>query len=422
MKFFTLLFSTLFIIQAQAIEINDDAFRQFLQREFPSCFDGDDLDIDCDEILNTEILEINEDDILDYAGLQYFTGVKKLVLSGYTGTSEGFDLNIDDIIIPEGVVDLKIDLHGNAEVGRILYLWISDLPESIERLSITNSMDFESAYTVSNFPSNLSYLNFGEYTDIRSPFPDEIDTLIGSWYTLDLEIPNKVSFLDLSWYGSLFEEDFPAIPESVKHLKLGYFYFDNSLPVFPEGLETLTLYGNTEYVNADLELPSGLKSLSLEYNYMESWPELPEGLVSLSISYETEIDYLPCLPVSLENLSVIASPKINCIPNETDQVKATKYPLCPDDINNCRVATGIIAKSKIDFQVFPNPASKSIQFAGDINSNTVLRIIDLSGKLVKSYILNNNAQKLDISDIKTGIYIVELESEKNKGFQKLIIQ
>lgn len=423
MKFFTLFFSSLFIIQAQAVEIYDDVFREFLQREFPSCFDGDELNIACDEILNTEALIVDENDILDYDGLQYFTGLKKLVISGYTGDDWGAEVNLNDQIIPQGLIDLEIDLHGDSDNGKVLFLWISDLPESIERLSITNSNDFASAYVVRNFPSNLKYLNFGEYTDIRSPFPNEIDTLIGSWYTLDLEIPNKVRFLELGWYGSLFEEDFPAIPESVKHITLRYFHFGGSLPVLPEGLESLILSGNTDYVNSDLELPSNLKNLSLEYNYMESWPILPESLISLSIYEEPYMDYLPCLPKSLEDLSVISSPGIDCIPNETDKVKATvALPLCPEDINNCRVATGLITKSKYDFQVYPNPASNSIQFSGEIQANTVLRIVDLSGKLVRNYILDNIDQELDISSISKGMYIVEVEYNKDKGFQKLIIQ
>jgi len=62
-----------------------------------------------------------------------------------------------------------------------------------------------------------------------------------------------------------------------------------------------------------------------------------------------------------------------------------------------------------DIKVYPNPARNVINFDGeDIQKMKTVRLFDISGKLV---LQQSFTKRLDISSLKTGIYIIQLQSE-----------
>ena len=73
--------------------------------------------------------------------------------------------------------------------------------------------------------------------------------------------------------------------------------------------------------------------------------------------------------------------------------------------------TSTLGNRKIDILnqnlFYPNPSSEIISFNSKKTKN--VRIYDLSGKLIKEVLLNNSNQ-INISDLKTGIYTIQLES------------
>lgn len=87
-------------------------------------------------------------------------------------------------------------------------------------------------------------------------------------------------------------------------------------------------------------------------------------------------------------------------------------------ISNCStlgINSNEITNHKIIF--YPNPAQDEIVFSGIVNS---VIIYDLNGRLIKSSSINRTA--MEVSDIKQGLYIINIESEDGFFSSKLIIE
>ncbi len=70
------------------------------------------------------------------------------------------------------------------------------------------------------------------------------------------------------------------------------------------------------------------------------------------------------------------------------------------------------------FTVYPNPALNEIYFKIDgINSNSSYQIMDATGKIAKKGIVDINTQRLSISDLNKGIYILSIEN--NDGLKSI---
>lgn len=76
--------------------------------------------------------------------------------------------------------------------------------------------------------------------------------------------------------------------------------------------------------------------------------------------------------------------------------------------------------NKISFNIFPNPASQSIQIQGvDFNVGVHLKIISIDGKIMKDETINQS--NITISDLNSGMYFIELTDVKGKtGVTKFI--
>lgn len=77
--------------------------------------------------------------------------------------------------------------------------------------------------------------------------------------------------------------------------------------------------------------------------------------------------------------------------------------------------------------IYPNPANTilNIDFpGGSINESTIIEVYDIQGKLVKSVAKDNNDTftSINISDLKSGFYILKIKSEDGKKItQKFVI-
>jgi uncharacterized repeat protein (TIGR03803 family) len=68
-----------------------------------------------------------------------------------------------------------------------------------------------------------------------------------------------------------------------------------------------------------------------------------------------------------------------------------------------------VSKNK-DFIVYPNPASETVTltFSNSILLHTTASLIDMQGREVKKFIINNYKEKIDISNLPTGMYVIKL--------------
>jgi hypothetical protein len=74
-------------------------------------------------------------------------------------------------------------------------------------------------------------------------------------------------------------------------------------------------------------------------------------------------------------------------------------------------------------QISPNPARDqiSINYSGDDDALSELKLIDLVGKEVARYYLNNNDAVIDISLQPCGIYVLRLKTKSKYLTRKLVI-
>ena len=74
-------------------------------------------------------------------------------------------------------------------------------------------------------------------------------------------------------------------------------------------------------------------------------------------------------------------------------------------------------------KIFPNPATDYIQIELTKNQGE-LRIYDLGGRLIRTDLLNEGNNTVSISDIdlKSGIYLFEVNADHQKSIHKIIIE
>lgn len=100
-------------------------------------------------------------------------------------------------------------------------------------------------------------------------------------------------------------------------------------------------------------------------------------------------------------------------------------------VNRIIVAMNVndVASGASEFSLFPNPASGTVNLKYDFgfNANANVMIRDITGKVVYKQELGKNINgeqeyKLDISNLTTGLYIVELHANDKKIVSKISIQ
>jgi hypothetical protein len=101
----------------------------------------------------------------------------------------------------------------------------------------------------------------------------------------------------------------------------------------------------------------------------------------------------------------------------------------PNVIAPCGSFVGVnsIKNTFIDFSVFPNPSSGSFSYLVNTeNGNYELNISDLSGRSIYKKQIETKSGKLygTVSDVilNSGIYFIEISSDKGKWVKKLVIQ
>ena len=77
---------------------------------------------------------------------------------------------------------------------------------------------------------------------------------------------------------------------------------------------------------------------------------------------------------------------------------------------------------KIDnFKLYPNPAKQELNILLSTIDN-IISIYNLQGKLVKQSFFSTNNCKLNITNLSSGMYVVEVKNNKGRNFQKFIIE
>ena len=74
-----------------------------------------------------------------------------------------------------------------------------------------------------------------------------------------------------------------------------------------------------------------------------------------------------------------------------------------------------------DFKIYPNPV-KSVLFIETVVAENVISIYNLQGVLVIQQITSNVITKVNVSDLSSSVYFVEVANENGKQYQKIIVK
>lgn len=75
-------------------------------------------------------------------------------------------------------------------------------------------------------------------------------------------------------------------------------------------------------------------------------------------------------------------------------------------------------------KISPNPAHSQVilHWQGNENIKSPIQVYDMTGKLIKEINVNNPIEKIDVSNLDNGLYIVKLRINKRIMTEKLLIQ
>ncbi len=79
--------------------------------------------------------------------------------------------------------------------------------------------------------------------------------------------------------------------------------------------------------------------------------------------------------------------------------------------NNMDFPTGLATATAKNIHVYPNPASDFISI--ECNTNAEVKILDITGKLVKQLNIGDGATTIQVSELSSGLYVLQIQSGSN---------
>ncbi|MBE0649065.1 MAG: T9SS type A sorting domain-containing protein [Bacteroidales bacterium] len=159
-----------------------------------------------------------------------------------------------------------------------------------------------------------------------------------------------------------------------------------------------------------------------------------------SISYVYEYDLTPFVNVSDVELVYEFYPGYvdYCHPNHPDCITGVTCSDCNSGFNphyiiagnlisytnTLYIPTGEIELNHIGLQLTPNPAADFVLLSTNLKNaslSATVRILSVSGQLMKQFTWEGNDVTLDISELPVGLYVVIVEAGENREIKKLVI-
>jgi uncharacterized repeat protein (TIGR01451 family) len=316
---FVLLFALLFSFRgnAQYVTIPDPVFASFLNTQYPSCMNGNQLDTTSTGAIS--FMSITNLSITDLYGIQYFASMYQLNISNTDIVAiPAFPPSLTNLYISESPLTVIPPLPPGIEYVALQYTGINTLPELPEGLLSFICMVNE-VTTIPELPSTLTEFWCSDNQISSLPeLPDSLEMLLCD--------NNLLTIL-------------PDLPSTLTQLNCDYNQL-TLLPVLPEGLQTLSATHNQ--LTAAPNTPSSAQTMLLYNNNIHCLDTLPELNATLQIY---EIDYNP----------------YSCVPNHTSYLN--NLPLCHenDEIGNPNNCPAAIAPQYI---TIPDPG-----FVSYLNAN-----------------------------------------------------
>ena len=72
------------------------------------------------------------------------------------------------------------------------------------------------------------------------------------------------------------------------------------------------------------------------------------------------------------------------------------------------------------FRVYPNPVNDILTIENELSSDSKLTIVDINGRIVKNVSSSSSLTSINVSDLNSGIYFVNIETDQGKVTKKVI--
>ncbi|MEI6522799.1 MAG: T9SS type A sorting domain-containing protein [Bacteroidota bacterium] len=349
--------------KAQWVTIPDPNFVTYLQANYPSCMNGNQMDTTCAGIVNATSLDVSLTfAISDLNGVQYFDNLLTL------DCSDNFLSSLPTL--PNSLTILNC--YGNQLNS------LPTLPNSLLELYCFENL----LSSLPVLPNSLTYIDCYDNQLTSLPtLPSSLNVLI--CYSNQLSslpiLPDSLTVFQCS-YNQL--SSLPALPNSLTVLNCGYNQL-SGLPALPDSLTGLLCSNNQ--LSSLPALPNSLTVFNCSYNQLNSLPSVPNLMQSFVIN-NNNISCLVNLPAEVINAALIFNNPFTCVPNQT--AYSLGLPLCIDadpvnNPNNC-------PSSNITGAVYTDLNVSCSYNAVDLNSQNVpVKLYDNQNNLLaQSFIIN----------------------------------
>jgi uncharacterized repeat protein (TIGR01451 family) len=347
-------------LKAQWVTIPDTNFVNWLNANgYVACMNGNSLDTTCTDVINAWQLDLQNQNIINLDGVQYFDNLYELDFSGSQVTSLP--------TLPPNLISLDCAFNQitnipfwNATLTNIVcsgnpLISLPSLPSSLEYLYCY----YNQLTSLPVLPSTLKVLNCGgnSITNLP-PLPNSLVSLYcesSPLLMLPTSLPDSLRVFHCahSQFSSL-----PILPDSLQDLNCKFNQLTN-LPPLPASLILLDCRNNL-LINLPT-LPVSLWQLTCSFNQLTSIPILPASLAYLDCNnnfisslpalsnslntlwcYNNQLTSLPSLPNSLVNLKCDYNQlsTLPFLPNSLRWLECgfnqlTTLPELPDSLNTC---------------------------------------------------------------------------------------
>lgn len=314
------------ITLAQWVTIPDPNFVTYLQTNFGSCMNGNQMDTTCNLVTNATKVACFNKNINDLSGIEFFDNLDTLLCSGNNLTSltnlpstiRYLDCNLNDLTslpnIPPNTIWFRCVFNNLTSIGTLpntlLHLECDNnllsnlpaLPSSLLELSASHN----NLTSLQNLPPSLSYLavNSNQLTSLP---------LLPTTLTRLFTALNQLTAL-------------PLLPAGLNALDISNNPF-TVCPTIPSQLDTLIIY-NTSLTSLPTTLPSSIKFLSFGNTGFTVPPVLQQGLVNLQI-IGSDLTVIPAFPTTLKTIVLTFNNSITTVPTLPNGLVQFVMQSCP---------------------------------------------------------------------------------------------
>jgi hypothetical protein len=179
------------------------------------------------------------------------------------------------------------------------------------------------------------------------------------------------------------------------------------------------IIGDTsEFANNSLvKLPTGMNVITALNTFYTPWFGPKNNDTTLTV---TDIDWVSAFVELGKTPDFRLNTNSKVLTNASFTSNKFKGGLAKEDesttsVNDIKIDNNIV--------VYPNPAKNfAVVKFENVNSEINVNLLDLSGKIVNTYTTNQNQVELNLSELRAGMYLIQVISENNSKTERLIVE